>query len=230
MRLSKRLHAVAQLASEAEKVADIGTDHAYIPIYLIEEKGIQSALAMDINKGPLERAKENIRMHGLEERIETRLSDGLAELKAGEVDTVVIAGMGGALTVQILREGSAVLDTVETLVLQPQSEIEMVRRFLHSSGYYIAQEDMELDEDKYYPMMKVRHGIQQPWKDYEYKYGKFLVGQQNPVLAEFLDRELAVYQNIRAGLLKKDGEHIIRRQKEVEEEIHLIEQAKEAMR
>lgn len=230
MRLSKRLHAVAQLACEAKKIADVGTDHGYIPIYLMEEGGVESALAMDINKGPLERAKENIRMHGLEKKIETRLSDGVAELRPGEADTVVIAGMGGALTVQILREGSEVLSEVETLVLQPQSELEMVRRYLHSSGYYITQEDMEEEDGKYYPMMKVRHGMSQPWKDFEYKYGKFLISQQNPVLAEFLEKEWNVYQTIRNGLKKQTGEHIARRLEEVEYEIHLIEQAREAMK
>lgn len=230
MRLSKRLHAVAQLASEAKKVADVGTDHGYIPIYLIKEKGIESALAMDINKGPLERAAENIHMYGLADKIQTRLSDGVAELKPGEADTVVIAGMGGALTMNILREGKEVLSGVETLVLQPQSELHLVRRFLHNNGYYIAQEDMELDEGKYYPMMKVRHGKQRPWKDYEYKYGKFLIEHQNPILAEFLDKEFSMYQGIQTELRKKTGEHIMRRLEEVEQEIRLIEKAKEAMR
>lgn len=230
MRLSKRLHAVAQLAADAKKMADVGTDHGYIPIYLIEEKGVESAIAMDINKGPLERAKENIRIHGLEEKIQTRLSDGVAQLQKDEVDTVVIAGMGGALTINILREGSEVLSTVETLVLQPQSELHLVRRFLHSNGYYITQEDMELDEGKYYPMMKVRHGNQSKWEDYEYKYGKFLIEHQHPVLAEFLEKELAMYQKIQADLSKKPGDHILRRLEEVEQEIRLIQQAKEAMR
>lgn len=229
MRLSKRLHAVAQLAAGTKRMADVGTDHGYVPIYLVEERDAEYALAMDINKGPLERAKENIKIHGLEDRIQTRLSDGVAELKPEEVDTVVIAGMGGALTINILREGSQVLSTVDTLVLQPQSELHLVRRFLQKNGYYITQEDMELDEGKYYPMMKVRHGNQPDWKDYEYKYGKHLIEQQNPVLAEFLEKELSMYQTIQAELRQKPGEHIARRLEEVEAGIQLINKAKEAM-
>lgn len=230
MQLSKRLYAVAKLAAGGKCLADVGTDHGYVPIYLVEETGLSHAIAMDINRGPLERAKENIRIHGLEERIETRLSDGVAGLQPDEADTVVIAGMGGALTADILRKGREVLAAVETLVLQPQSEIFQVRRFLQENGYRIIEEDMELDEGKYYPMMKVRHGLQPQWEDYEYKYGKYLIADRHPVLKEFLEKEYHTYNMIHAGLKNKQGEHILRRLHEVEEEIRMINRAKEAMR
>ena len=94
MELSKRLMAVACLVTPGNRLADVGTDHGYIPIYLIKENRIPHAIAMDVNRGPLLRAQEHIRMEGLEERIETRLSDGMKMLLPTEADTVVIAGMG----------------------------------------------------------------------------------------------------------------------------------------
>ncbi|MDE7059206.1 MAG: class I SAM-dependent methyltransferase, partial [Lachnospiraceae bacterium] len=103
MQLSKRMQRLASLVTEENRLADIGTDHGYIPIYLIQQKKIQSALAMDINSGPLSRAKEHIEASGLTTYIETRLSDGLCKLEADEADTVLIAGMGGMLMVSILN-------------------------------------------------------------------------------------------------------------------------------
>ena len=104
MQLSKRLLEVSGLVSYGSRLADVGTDHGYIPIWLTEQGAIRSAVAMDINRGPLLRAQENIRRHRLEEKIKTRLSDGVAELRPGEADSVVIAGMGGSLMVKILKE------------------------------------------------------------------------------------------------------------------------------
>ena len=104
---------------------------------------------MDINRGPLLRAQENIRRHRLEEKIKTRLSDGVAELRPGEADSVVIAGMGGSLMVKILKEGKEVLETVKELVLQPQSDICNVRRFLQENGYRIDTERSVLEDGKF---------------------------------------------------------------------------------
>lgn len=230
MQLSKRLYAVAKLAQGSRYLADVGTDHGYVPIYLVKEAGLEHAIAMDINRGPLERAQNNIRLYGLEDKIETRLSDGVDKLRPGEADTVVIAGMGGALTMNILQQGKEVLSAVETLVLQPQSELFLVRRFLHENGYGIVSESMELDDGKYYPMMKVQHGEQAKWEDYEYRYGKWLIEYGHPVLKEFLEKEYRAYKAIYGELKNKTGEHIWRRLQEVEHEIRMIEKAKEAMK
>ena len=106
MELSKRLTAVAGLVTEGASVADIGTDHGYIPIYLIEQNLSPKVIAMDINKGPLERARIHIAGYGMSDRIETRLSDGLAAVKPKEVEEMIVAGMGGGLVIHILEEGS----------------------------------------------------------------------------------------------------------------------------
>ena len=106
--LSKRLQAVADLVTVRECVADIGTDHAYIPIYLTEHKKVKKAFAMDVNEGPLIRAEEHVREAGLKEQIKMRRSNGLEKLSPGEVEAVIIAGMGGGLVMRILTEGQAV--------------------------------------------------------------------------------------------------------------------------
>ena len=113
MELSKRLQAVADLVGNNLVVADVGTDHGYIPIYLIESGKCQKAFAMDVNEGPLLRAKNHIQAHGLTECITTRLSDGVKAVSVGECDCVVVAGMGGALAIKIMEEGKEVTEVTE---------------------------------------------------------------------------------------------------------------------
>lgn len=135
MELSRRLYAVASLVTEGASVADIGTDHGYIPIYLVQKQIASKVIALDINGGPLERAKMHIIGHNLKGKIETRLSDGLQAVEPGEVDTIIAAGMGGGLIIRILEEGREVVDQLKACVLQPQSEIWKVRKFLAGSGH-----------------------------------------------------------------------------------------------
>ena len=144
MELSKRLFAVASLVTPGNRIADIGTDHAYIPIYLMEKKRSISAIAMDVNKGPLERAEVHIEEAGLQDLIETRLSDGFEKLVPGEVDCAVIAGMGGGLVIKILSAYPEVTSRLKECVLQPQSEIAKVRAFLLQQGFQFVEEDLSL--------------------------------------------------------------------------------------
>ncbi len=218
MNVSKRLNRLAGMVTEGNRLADVGTDHGYVPICLMEQKRIPSAIAMDVNKGPLERADSHIREYGLEAYIETRLSDGLAALQPGEADTVLIAGMGGPLTVRILTEGREVLKSVKELILQPQSEIAGVRRWLAEQGYCIICEDILLDEGKYYPMMKAVHGESEEYSEEEYRYGKLCLQQSPEVLREFLEKSLAVQEEIGKALPDSEEERILNRRRSVEQE------------
>lgn len=134
VQISRRLKAVAGLVSRDYRLADVGCDHGYIPIYLLQKGQIPGAIAMDVNQGPLLRAQEHIREWGLDNYIETRLSDGVKALQPNEVQSVVIAGMGGPLMEKILTEGREVLASVCELILQPQSEIGHFRHFLEENG------------------------------------------------------------------------------------------------
>lgn len=229
MQLSKRLLAVANLAAAGHCLADVGTDHGYIPIYLIEQGKFDRAIAMDVKQGPLLRAKENRDLHDLEEKMELRLSDGVTALRAGEADTVVIAGMGGALVIKILTEGAKVLRQVDTLILQPQSELYKVREFLQETSYRIEEEHMLVEDGKYYFMMRVRHGSMEPLTELEKKYGPLLLKEKNPVLREFLEREERKYLEIRDSLSTREGEKSARRLREVEAELNDIREAKESI-
>ncbi|MFW5630250.1 MAG: tRNA (adenine(22)-N(1))-methyltransferase [Acetivibrio ethanolgignens] len=187
MQLSKRLEAVAAMVTEGNRLADIGCDHAHTSIYLAERGIIPSGIAMDINKGPLERAKENICRCGFSGQIETRLSDGAKELLPGEVDTILISGMGGGLTVKILSESRKVVETVKELVLQPQSEIGNVRHYIHELGFRIVEEFMLTEDGKHYTGIRAVKGQECYDKEIFYRFGKLLLEQKNPVLKEFLE-------------------------------------------
>lgn len=184
------------MTSGGHCVADIGTDHAYLPIELIRQGKYNSAIAMDINEGPLERAKEHIVKEKLQERIQTRLSDGLKALEPGECDSVVIAGMGGALTIRILENGKELRDSVSEWILQPQSELSKVRQYLLANGYRICQEDMVFEDGKFYPMFQVKKGSDQPYTEIELLYGRHLLEKKHPILVAYLLKEIKTKEQI----------------------------------
>lgn len=225
MELSKRLQAVAGLVTPDLKIADIGTDHAYIPIWLVEQGISPSAIAMDINQGPLEKAKENIVLHGLTSRIKTRQSDGMRQLKPSEAESVVIAGMGGGLVIKILEDVKEQDLGIKEWILQPQSELKKVREYLNESGYRIVDEMMILDEGKFYPMMKAIKGKQEVYREEELSYGKLLLKNRNPILKMFLEKELELKNGIYETLKKTSGQSAQKRVSELEEEISVIREA-----
>ena len=233
VKISNRLTTAAALVTQGYTLADVGTDHGYIPIYLLQQKKIPAAIAMDINEGPLERAKEHIALYGLQAYIQTRLSDGVAALKPGEVEAVLIAGMGGGLIMHILKDGEKVCQSAKELILQPQSEIERVREFLREEGYAILAEDMVLEDGKFYPMMKVQY---QGESENEQKaseelklsdlYGGLLLQNRHPVLKTFLEKEKLIYTGIKENLEKQPASEKIRtRLAEVEDILHYNELA-----
>lgn len=225
MELSKRLQAVADLVSEGVTVADVGTDHGYIPIYLCKTNRCPKAIAMDVNQGPLLRAEAHITEHGLKKQIETRLSDGVRQLTPGEYECVVIAGMGGALTVRILTEGETVFRKLKEFVLQPQSELWKVRQYLSEHGYVVVAEDMVFEDGKYYPMMKVINGDSSAYDTVELRYGKELLAKKHPVLKQFLLKELSVKEEILQNIEQKVGLHIEARRNSINEEVEGIRYA-----
>lgn len=225
MQLSKRLQAVADLVTPGNRLADIGTDHGYVPIWLYEQGRIPFALAMDLREGPLQRAAEHIRMHGLDAKIKTRLSDGLEKLFPGEADSIVIAGMGGMLVVKILTKGQAVLDSVQELILQPQSDLDAVREYLHRTGFVIVQEEMVFEEGKYYPMMKAVRGENTDDRKIWFLYGRLLLENRHPVLESYLQKEYDSCCKLLEKLSKTATEVASRRCEELLEKKHLIEEA-----
>lgn len=224
MELSKRLCAVADLVTVGHKIADIGTDHAYIPIYLIQTGRVPCAIAMDINEGPLIRAKKHVSAEGLDAKIELRLSDGLDKLAPGEAESAVIAGMGGGVMLKILKDGWDVAVKLKECILQPQSEIAKIRAFLIEKGFSFLQEDMVFEDGKFYPMMKVMppskvYQKAEVWAEAEIRYGKLLLLNRNPILKQYLEKEIILKEGILESL-KLQGSHRARqRMEELEQDL-----------
>ena len=234
MKLSKRMKAVAAMVTNGNVLADVGTDHGYVPIMLVHRGFIPSAIAMDVNEGPLQRARENIIANQLQEKIDTRLSDGVSALSDGEVESIVIAGMGGELTIRILTEGESVCRSVKELILQPQSEIQKVRKFLREHGYRIVDENMVYEEQKYYSVMKVIPVKEDSTWDRMNetvtiacdRYGPLLLKNGNPVLRKFLVMEHKKLLEIEYNLEKQiHSEQIVSRLEEIREQLECNESA-----
>lgn len=226
MQLSKRLLNIAEMVTPGNRLVDVGTDHGYVPIYLTQKGVIDKALAMDINKGPLIGADKHIREAGLENNITTRLSDGLKEYKKGEGDTILIAGMGGALVVKILSSDISKLDGVKELVLSPQSEIFLVREFLKETGFMIEDEKMVYDEEKYYTIIKAVPGTDSnTYTEWEMHYGYKMLEKRDEVLREFLEKEYKNYTNILKSLEVQTSVGARIRSQEIEDKVKGIEKA-----
>lgn len=211
MELSNRLKAVADLVSPGTVVCDVGCDHGYVPIYLVQNQICAKVIAMDVNAGPLERAREHIRAFALEEYIETRRSDGVEALEWGEADCLILAGMGGRLVMRILAEGREKVQAMREVILQPQSDIGQVRAFLRRSGFGISQENMVYEDGKYYPMIRAEWKTSVPvcmdgettesvrQQAYD-RYGPKLLQKRHKILYQYLlweqERETAIGRRI----------------------------------
>ncbi|HBY20157.1 MAG: hypothetical protein A2Y24_00735 [Clostridiales bacterium GWE2_32_10] len=204
MRLSKRLLTIAGKVLQGSNIIDVGTDHGYVPIYLYETKVINKAIAADVSYGSCEKARQNIIEHSLENYILVVESDGLKGIDTKGFDTIVISGMGGRLICGILDDGIEKLKNIEYLVLQPQTEIASVRKKLHSIGYKIIDEDILLDDGKYYNIIVGKKGKEVYDKDIDYLFGKRLLDRKDAVLKEFLEFEVLKLRGI-IGRIKERG-------------------------
>ena len=229
MKLSERLNTVVSFVKPGSRVVDVGTDHGYVPIELAQRGIIIHGLAMDVRKGPLERAKEHIRQYGLEDVIETRLSDGICQLQDHEADTVIVAGMGGELVIHILEEGRRFWDQIGHWILSPQSELDKVRDYLVEQGFAIERETMLKEEGKYYVVMDVVRGQMESLKPWESLYGPLLLKEKNPVLAELLQKEKTLCESILKGLAGQESESAGKRAEELGKQIRWIEEAQHEM-
>ena len=195
--LSLRLKAVKETVKKCRKVADIGCDHGYVPIALVSGGIAESAICCDINKGPLTAADYNIKMAGLEGRIETRLSDGLHNITTDDgVDAIVIAGMGGRLMSDILISEKDKLEGVKQMVLQPQSELFLIRKAVRELSFHIESERFLKDMGKYYTVIDVLPGRVE-YKEPEYTelydtYSEYLINSKDELYLEYIRNSIKV--------------------------------------
>jgi tRNA (adenine22-N1)-methyltransferase len=197
-----RLRSAIPYLKKGGRVADIGTDHAYLPIYLLEQGLVSRAVACDINEGPIRSARKNIAAAGLEERIETLCTDGLCGVEAFAPDDVMIFGMGGELIARILSDAPWVKDASIGLILQPMTRASVLRKWLLDNGFEILGETITF-EDKYYQTIHARFsGEKTDYSDVELLLGRLNIASRPPLFEGFLRHEIKVLDAIIAGKLR----------------------------
>ncbi|MDO4199703.1 MAG: class I SAM-dependent methyltransferase [Clostridia bacterium] len=195
-KLSERLKLCVDMVTPQSKVADIGTDHAYIPIWLALNGIIRSALACDIRNGPLENASKNIEKYGLSDVISTRLSDGLLNIGENEADEIIIAGMGGNIISNILSSCHWPNKKDKIFILQPMKYEERLREFLAEHGYKIEKEKATICSGKVYTAMKVIYlGVPQKIENYEKYIGKLSENFSYPAARAYIRKQIKNLQN-----------------------------------
>lgn len=199
--LSDRLSAIATQVTPGKKVIDIGTDHAYLPIALVGSGAAPEAVAADIKKGPLAIAAANILKSGLSASIKTVQSDGFSAVEVEGGEAAVIAGMGGATMMGIISAAGQKAMRLSELVLEPQSRVPDVRKYLCRTGFSFLDEVMVTEDGKFYPVMKVTYtGEKRLLTEAQALYGPRLLEKRDPVLLRFLERETEGLSTIEQGI------------------------------
>ncbi len=208
-KLSERLKKVAHLITKGNTVADIGTDHGYLPVYIVKHNISNHVIGMDLRKAPLQKARDNIGLFNVKDNVSLRLSDGLDKLERGEADTVTICGMGGKLIQSILTKGRDKLNCNTQIIVSPQSEIAEFREFLQKEGYVTVSEHMLKEEGQFYIIIECR--ISDNVSDSKidnidmesdihkaayYRYSKQLLKEKDECLHEYLLREKQLNESV----------------------------------
>ncbi|RSL34496.1 tRNA (adenine-N(1))-methyltransferase [Salibacterium salarium] len=231
--LSDRLQIIAQEVPLGSKIIDIGTDHGYLPIHLVKENKIQEAIATDVNQGPLQSAAAKINQEQLHHKIETRYGNGLNVTKVKDnIDTVVIAGMGGPLITSILDEGQDPLQTVKKLILQPNVRAKEIRIWLCEHGWFLTNEHILEEDNKFYEILVAEPGNgAQPYssdqekREKELLFGPYLSQKQNLAFKKKWEREKIQWQNILANLEKAEmSETVSEKRAALSEKIRRVEE------
>ena len=187
--ISKRLELVASFVPQGAILLDVGSDHAYLPIELVERGQIESAIAGEVVEGPYQSAVKNVEAHGLKEKIQVRLANGLAAFEEGDqVSVITIAGMGGRLIARILEEGLDKLANVERLILQPNNREDDLRIWLQENGFQIVAESILEEAGKFYEILVVEAG-QMKLSASDVRFGPFLSKEVSPVFVQKWQKE-----------------------------------------
>lgn len=224
MQLDNRLRAVADFVVPGSRVADIGTDHAYLPVYLVEAGKADFVVAGDKNTGPCEAAFRTVREHGMGDRISVRQGDGLAILKEGEVDTVCIAGMGGSLMCEILGAYPEQLKEIGMLVLQPMNDVPELRKWIYQHYWHIEDEDLALSDGRIYEIIMAKRGRRKRPSPLMLSIGPVLWEKKTDLLRHHIEALLFQTRRIAAGMEKSDRAKKSKKYREIIESIKALEE------
>ncbi|MFR4582270.1 tRNA (adenine(22)-N(1))-methyltransferase [Clostridium cadaveris] len=225
MELSIRLKTISNLVDKCHAIVDVGTDHGYMPIYLTEKALCDKAIASDINRGPVDKAKKNVSLHGMKDKVECRLGPGLTTVKKGEVQGAVIAGMGGNLIRDIILQSYDIFKELDFAVLQPSQNPEVLRKFLYEEGITILEEDLCLDEGIYYEVMKVKFEGNSPVSIPEvyYEVSSSLLKSGNVHMKDYLMEKIDNNKKI-LSKIQDVTENALEKKKKVERKIKELEE------
>lgn len=204
LRLDGRLRSIAALVLPGGCAADIGTDHGLLPVYVVEEGLCAQAIAADKNAGPLEAARSLVENRGLAARVSLRLGDGLSVLRPGEADTIILAGMGGMLIRSLLEREPAVAAGARRLVLQPQTDADLVRYYLRDQGWRIVGEDLVQEGNQFYQVIAAEAGRMELTAG-QARFGPLILSQPHPLAAEWLEWHLRLNAAVAAKLPGASG-------------------------
>ena len=224
MQFSHRLKALAAMIPKEARIADIGTDHAYLPIHLAMRGTHPTVIGTELSPGPFARAFSCVCEHGLEDRVELRLGDGLEIIQPGEIDVLVIAGMGGATMVEILTRGREHLSHLKRLVLQPMGGQEPLRHWLDDHGWHPVQEDLIKEEGKYYEIIAAEPGQDEAYANIRHRIGPRLMESPHPLLGEYLTYQKGHWENVLAQVKQSHSPVQEDRVRELEQRIHELEE------
>ncbi len=201
VKLSKRLHAIANMMDKGSVLADVGCDHALLDVYLLQNKFINKAYACDIKEGAINQAKKNIALFGVK-NIDVRLGDGLNVITEHDrVDTVVISGLGNQKILSILKENAYLLATINTVIIQSNTKPEEVRKGMIKLGYYVKDEILVEENNIIYTIIKFSKGFKKYSKE-EILYGPFILNEKGPLFKKIIDNKINGYKRILAMLPK----------------------------
>ena len=228
MKLTDRLLKIASLVTEGKRVADIGTDHGYIPVYLLNQGKVPYAILADVNKGPLENARGEVRHNKLLDKVDLRLGSGIEVLEKGEVDEVIIAGMGGILISGLLEAKLEVAHSVDKLILQPMQAQNELRKYLLNNGFEILDEVLVKEDFRIYEIIIAKYTGKNTVVSDEiyYEVGTKLIENKDPLLNEFIDKKIYMYNSIIKKIEGKSSEGIEKKLKESKDSIEKLENLK----
>ena len=228
MKLTDRLLKIASLVTEGKRVADIGTDHWYIPVYLLNQGKVPYAILADVNRGPLENARGEVRHNKLLDKVDLRLGSGIEVLVKGEVDEVIIAGMGGILISELLEAKLEVAHSVDKLILQPMQAQNELRKYLLNNGFEILDEVLVKEDFRIFEIIIAKYTGKNTVVSDEiyYEVGTKLIENKDPLLNEFIDKKIYMYNSIIKKIEGKSSEGIEKKIKESKDSIEKLENLK----
>jgi tRNA (adenine22-N1)-methyltransferase len=229
MKLTPRLQAVADFVEKGSAIADVGSDHGYLSVYLKENDMADKVIASDINQGPVNNAISTVRHCGFSSEIDVRLGGGLTPYLIDEVNSCAIAGMGGILIRDILIESKELVDTLDYMILQPQIAQDELRRWLINNGFKIEDEKVAIEGSKIYEIIKVKKGTMEMGDEINLEIGYKLLKKDDRDSIRFIENKISKYAHIKNSITKQGSENAKILLREIDEKLTKLNEVRECL-